>query len=125
MQMIEMDNMIMLELSAVQQVSDQTRILRYFDANRVFDCPHRGQSMCVRSDAAGALYEMMSVAGVSSLENKFDSPEHLPGTPGIFYLATLDFDLYAKVTFNACYRINCNSFSHMSPPFFLKRIICR
>jgi hypothetical protein len=108
----------------MQQVSDQARVFRYFNANRVFDCPHRGQSMCVRSDAAGALYKVMCITGISSLEDKFDSPEHLPGTPGIFHLATLNFDLYAKVTFNACNRINRNSFSHMSPPFFLKRIVC-
>jgi hypothetical protein len=109
----------------MQQVSDKTGVLGYFYADRVFDCPHRGQSMCVRSDAAGALYEVMCVTGISALKDKLDSPEHLPGTPGIFYLAPLNFDLDAKVTFNACDRINRNSFCHMSPPFFLKRIVCR
>ena len=33
--------------------------------------------MCVRSDAAGALYKMMRIPGIASLQNEFDSPEHL------------------------------------------------
>ena len=78
MQMIEMDDVIMLELGTMEQVSDNTCVFGNFDANRIFDCPHRGQSMCVRSDAAGALHKMLRIPGITSLQDELDSPEHLP-----------------------------------------------
>ena len=59
MQMIKVHNMIMLELGAHQKVSNDTRIFRYFNLYGIIDCPHRGQSMCVCSDAAGALHKMV------------------------------------------------------------------
>ncbi len=39
--------------------------------------------MCVSSDAAGALDKMVGVAGVTPLQDKFNTPEHLPRAPGI------------------------------------------
>jgi hypothetical protein len=42
----------MLELGAHEKVSDDTGIWRNFNADGIFDCPHRGQSMGVRSDPA-------------------------------------------------------------------------
>ena len=77
MQMIKMNNMIMLELGPVEKIADKTRIFRNFDADSVFDCPHRGQSMGVCSDAAGALHKMVGITGIATLQNKLDSPEHL------------------------------------------------
>ena len=52
MQMIKMDNMIMLVLGTVHEIANDAGIFRYLYANRVVDCPHRGQSMDVRSDTA-------------------------------------------------------------------------
>ena len=72
-----MDNMIVLELGPVQKISDQACIFRNLYANGIFDCPHRGQSMGVRSDAAGALYKMMGIPGISSLKDQLNPPEHL------------------------------------------------
>ena len=76
-QMIEMNDMVVLELSAVQQVSDQACVFGDLDPHCIFDCPHRGQSMGVRSDAAGALDEMMRISGVTPLQYQLDAPEHL------------------------------------------------
>jgi hypothetical protein len=67
MQMIKMNNMIMLKLSAHKQVTDDARILRNFDTHGIIDCPHRGQRMCVGSDAAGALHKMVGIPGISAL----------------------------------------------------------
>jgi hypothetical protein len=50
--MIEMDNVVMLVLRTVQEVSEDSGIVGNLDADCVFNCPHRGQSMDVRSDAA-------------------------------------------------------------------------
>ena len=67
MQMIKMHNMVMLELGTHQQVSNDQCIFRNLDANRIIDCPHRGQSMGVRSDATRTLHKMVGVPGVASL----------------------------------------------------------
>ena len=75
--MIKMNNMIMLKLGTHQKVSNDSCVFGYFNADGVIDCPHRGQSMCVRSDAAGALYKMMGIPGISSLKDQLNPPEHL------------------------------------------------
>lgn len=50
--MIKMDNMILLELGAVQQIPDNSCVIRYLHADGIFDCPHRGQGVGQRSDSA-------------------------------------------------------------------------
>ena len=77
MQMIKMNQMVMLALGAVEQITDNTCILGDFDANGIFDCPHRGQIMGVRSDPAGSLDEQRGVTRIPSLQDHFDPPEHL------------------------------------------------
>jgi hypothetical protein len=67
MQMIEVNNVIMLELGPVKKISDKACIFWDFDADCIFDCPHRGQSMGVRSDPAGALNKMVGVTGIAAL----------------------------------------------------------
>ena len=75
--MIKVYNMIMLELSAHQKVSNDMCIFRYFNPHGIIDGPHRGQSMCVRSDAAGTLHKMVGIPGISALQDEFNTPEHL------------------------------------------------
>jgi hypothetical protein len=77
MQVIKVNNMIMLELSAHQKVSNDACIFGYFNLYGIIDCPHRGQSMCVRSDTARALHKMVGIPGISALQNHLDPPEHL------------------------------------------------
>jgi len=62
-----MDDVIMLELSTHQKISNDSRVFRDFNAHRIVDCPHRGQSMGVRSDPAGTLNKVMGVPGIASL----------------------------------------------------------
>jgi hypothetical protein len=69
--------MIMLELGTHQKVSNDACIFRYLNTDCIIDCPHRGQSMCVRSDAAGALNKMVRIPGISALQNELNTPEHL------------------------------------------------
>jgi len=123
MQMIEVNNVVVLKLCAMQQVSDKSCIFRYLYANGVFDCPHRGQSMCVRSDPARTLNKMVSISWVPPLENQFDAPEHLTGAPGVRNLTTLNLNLDTKMALYSCNRIYRYSLAHMFPPSLLKRII--
>jgi len=50
--MIKMDDMVVLKLGSHKQIANKSGIFGNFDAHRVIDCPHRGQSMGVRSDPA-------------------------------------------------------------------------
>ncbi len=77
MQMIKVNNVIVLELRPHEKIANDARIVGYLDADCIIDCPHRGQSMCVSSDAAGALHEMMGIPGISALQDDLDTPEHL------------------------------------------------
>jgi hypothetical protein len=79
--------------------------------------------MGVRSDPAGALNEMLCIPWIPPLKNQLNPPEHLPGAPGIFHLAAFYLYLDTKVAFYSCNRINRYSFTHMSSPPILKRII--
>jgi hypothetical protein len=60
------------------------------------------------------LDEMVCIAGVAALQNHFDAAKHLPGTPRIDDLATLNFHLNAKVALYSGNRVNRDSFTHMS-----------
>ena len=113
-----MNNMIMLKLGPHEQVADDPRIWGNFNANRVIDCPHRGQSMCVRSDAAGALYKMVGIPRVSALQDDLNAPKHLSRAPGVDNLATGHFDFDSKVALNSGNWIYRYSLCHMIPPFF-------
>jgi len=75
--MIKMNYMIVLELSSHQKISNDSCVFRNFDAHRIIDCPHRGQSMGVRSDPAGTLNKMMGIPGIAPLQYQLNAPEHL------------------------------------------------
>ena len=47
-----MNDMVMLELGTVKQVSDDAGIVRNLDADCVFNCPHRGQIVDIGADPA-------------------------------------------------------------------------
>ena len=122
MKMIKMNQVVCLKLRTMKEVSNNSCVCRYLHANGVFNCPHRGQCMRQRSDAAGALNKMMCVLWIPSLKNQFDPPKHLSGTPGIYHFAPCHFHFDAKVAFNSGNRIYRYSFCHIiSPPFFSKK----
>jgi hypothetical protein len=77
MQMIKMNDVIVLELGAHEKIPNDSGIFRDLNAHGIIDCPHRGQSMGVRSDPAGALHKMMGIPRIASLQNQLNTPEHL------------------------------------------------
>ena len=77
MEMIEMNEMVMLELRAVKKISNDARIFGNGNFDCIFNCPHRGQGMCVCSDPAGSLNKMVGIPGIPALKNELDTSEHL------------------------------------------------
>ena len=75
--MVKMNNMIVLKLGTHQQVANDACIFWYFDSDGIIDCPHRGQSMGVRSDPAGALHKVVGIPGISALQDHLNASEHL------------------------------------------------
>jgi hypothetical protein len=69
--------------------------------------------MGVGSDTTGALHEMVRIPRIAPLEDYFDAPEHLPRTPGILDLATLDLNFDPEVAFYSRNRIYDDSFCHI------------
>jgi len=116
--------MVVLELGAHQQVADDARVLGNLDADGVIDCPHRGQSMGVRSNPAGALHEMLGIPGVAPLQDQLDPAEHLAGAPGIDNFAAGHLDLDPEMPFYSGNRINRYSVCHMISSLFpVKRML--
>jgi hypothetical protein len=112
MEMIKVDNVVMLKLGTMKQVSKNTCIVGYFDAYGIFNCPHRGQVMGVSSDPAGSLNKKWGISWVTPSQDDLNSPEHLSRTPGIDNLAAFNFHLDPQMTFNPCNRINHHSLAH-------------
>jgi hypothetical protein len=103
----------MLELGGMHHVADDSGVLGNLDANGGFGCPHRGQSMGVRSDAAGAGHEMVRIPRIASLKNQLDAAKHLARTPRINNLAPSHFHLDAKMAFYSGNRINYYALTHI------------
>jgi hypothetical protein len=112
------NNVIMLKLGAHKQVTDDARIFRDFNTHCIIDCPHRGQGMGVRSDAAGTLHKMVGIPGVSALQNELYTPKHLARAPGIHYLAAGHLDFDPEMTLNSGDWVYRYSLCHRVPPFF-------
>jgi len=75
--MIEMHQMVMLKLRAVQKVSNDACIWGNSNIDCIFNCPHRGQGVSVSSDPTGSLNKMVGIPGIPALKNEFDTSEHL------------------------------------------------
>jgi hypothetical protein len=103
----------MLELGGMHQVADDSGVFGNLDTNGGFDCPHRGQSMGVRSDAAGAGHEMMRVPRIAALKNQFDATEHLSRTPRVDDFPTGHFHFDAKMALYSGNRINYYALTHI------------
>ena len=95
-----MDDMVMLELRPMEQIPNDSSIIRDLNTNRVFDCPHRGQIMRHRSDASCALGKERGVSWISSFQDNFNASEQLPGTPGVHDFSSCHFNFNAQMTFN-------------------------
>ena len=115
-----MNNMVVLKLCPMEQVSYDACIGGDLNADGVFYCPHRGQIMGVGSDPAGSLYKKRGITGITALQYNFNPPEHLTGTPGVFDFASLHLHFDAQMAFYSGNRIDDNSFAHFISSLFLR-----
>jgi hypothetical protein len=111
--MIKVDQMVMLELCTMHHVPDQSGVFGNLDTNSGFGCPHRGQSVGVRSDATGSRHEMVRITRVAPLENQLDTAEQLARAPRVDDFASGHFHFDAKVALDSGDRIHYNSFTHI------------
>jgi hypothetical protein len=102
----------MLELTAVQQITNDPCIFRNLYVAGLFHRAYRRERMNIGADTAGALDKMVGIPGIAPLEHHLDAPEHLSGTPGIRHLAVCHFHLYSKVPLYSGNGINNDSFTH-------------
>jgi hypothetical protein len=111
--MIEMYEVVVLILSPVQQVADQTGDFGNLYTSGAFNCPHRGQTVDVRSDPTGTLHKVIGVPGITPLKNHLDASEHLSRAPGIDDLTPFDFDFDPHMAFDPGDRIDYDAFTHL------------
>ncbi len=116
-EMVEVDDVVLDELRAGDQVANEPRVLGNDDAQRVLDRAHRRERMHRGADAADALGEDPGVARVASAENQLNAAKHRAGAPGVGDDAILHLDLDAQVALDTGHGINgdachgCCSFS--------------
>ena len=121
-ELIEVDDVVLNVKGGVQEISDDVRILRNLDSDRVLNRTDGGKRMNARADAADALNERPGVARVASFENHFEAAPHGAGAHRVDDFPVVAEDgLHAQMTLNAGDRVNNNSaFAHYSfPPISL------
>jgi hypothetical protein len=97
----------------MHHVPDDSGVFWNLDVNCGFDCPHRGQSMGVRSDATGSGHKMVRIARIAPLKNKLDAAKHLARAPRIDDFTPSHFHFDAKVTLDSGDWIHYYSLAHI------------
>ncbi len=105
-EMIEMHDVIVHAMRGDDQVADVLRIERNFERERILDRAHRGDGVHGRAHPANALREHPGVARVAAFQDHLDAAPHLPGRPGLAYLAVVDLAVDAQMSFDAGDRID-------------------
>ena len=120
--LIEVDDVVLNVKGGVQEISDDVRILRNLDSDRVLNRTDGGKRMNARADAADAFNERPGIARVAPFENHFEAAPHGAGAHRVDDFPVVAEDgLHAQMTLNAGDRVNNNSaFAHYSfPPISL------
>jgi hypothetical protein len=89
-----MDDVVMEELGAQEEVSNQPGILGDGDLGCVVHGSHRSQPMDKGADPAGTLGKEPRIAGIAALKDDLQATEQHGTTPGIADLPVGDFDFY-------------------------------
>ena len=108
MQMIEVNDVVMHELRGHHQVTDDGGVVGQdlIDANSVFDSAGGSQCMHVCADTAGALGKVLCIAGITALQDDFQTTEQLGAAADVYDFAVFNDGLNAKVTLDPCDRVN-------------------
>ena len=98
--------MVVQELGAQRQVSNDARIVGDGCVDCIFDGAHRAELVDVGAHTAQPLGDDGGIMGVAAVQNGFDAPEKGRGRPCPGYPASRDFHLDAQVAFDAADRID-------------------
>ena len=107
--MIEVDDVILHQLRAGDQVAHQARVIGYFDLQCILHRPYRGEGVDHGTYGTDPLQPVPRLARVAVADHQFQAPEHGAGTPGVGDYTTFHLGLHPKMSFNSRYRINYNT----------------
>ena len=94
-EMIEVNDVVVQELSAQKQVADDAGVIGDGDAHGGVTGAHGGQPVNVGADPAGPLGEQIGIARVAALQHDLNPAEQHGAAPGITDLPVRDFHFYA------------------------------
>ena len=106
MQVVEVDDVVLHELDAFQQVAEDACIIGDRDAQGILDCPHRSDGMHGSAHAAHALGKEPGVARIAALHDGLQAAEGCAGAPGIGHFAIGDGHFEAQMALNTGDRID-------------------
>ncbi len=108
MQMIEMHDVVVHELGGQHQVADDGRVVGQFlvHADGVVDATDGSERVHVGADAAGALGEVLCIAGITAFQDDLQTAEQLGAAADVNDFAIFDHGLNAQVTLDPGDRIN-------------------
>ncbi len=107
-EVIKVDDVILDKLAAFDDITNDLRVERNRNAERVFHRAHRGCRVNGCADAADALRKDPGIARIASFEDDFHPAKHRAGTPRIGYLAAVHLNFDAQMAFDARDGVNCN-----------------
>src|SRR5512139_2016078 len=116
--MIKMHDVILDELRAEHQISDEFGVFWNCDLQCVLYRPDARECMHRGADAAYAFNKCPSVARIASFQDRFNTAHHRSGTEGISDFAAFDHGFDPKVALDSCNGVNNYSCHDASPPLF-------
>ena len=110
--MIEMHDVIVDILRGDHQVADQLGIGWYWVIQGIFNRPYRRDAVYQRANTADALCKGPGIPRIPSPEDDLDAAYHGAGRIGLRNAVSIHLGFNAQVAFDACDRVNDNSFAH-------------
>ena len=113
-----MDQVVVHELVAQNQVADIGSVGRNGLVDGVFKAACGGQGVGIGADATGTLGEVLRIAGIATFKNGFNSTEEGGATAGLFDHAAFNFHFNTQMAFDAGQRIHHNGTGVIAPGRF-------
>ena len=114
--LIEVHDVILQRVGNKDEVADVLRIGRHLNACRIFYRAHRSDAMHRGADSTETLREEPRFAGIASLQDGLDAPEHGAGGPRIIYFSAVDLHINSQMAFDSGNWINRDAIAHRALP---------
>ena len=115
-QVIEVHDVVLHELHALQKIADHVGCGGDPEVERVLHGPHRGERVDHRAHAADALREGPGISRVTALQDDLEAAELRAGRPGIHDALVVFLHLDPQVPLDARDRVDDDEAAHDSPP---------